>query len=284
MADHSDKPEFVGRILRAMVSVLVHGLCLFALFVMLWFGGGEWSRAAHEVLMDRSPTTDALLGLISAIVSRPSTTLNLLSLLLLIDLALLIYLDRSGVWRLGREVWCGTLLLAIVAVACFTGHALSGDTSRHFIHFLRGDEIETEQALKRLDQLAASWKLIGEERDGERTDPSELQHGRLVIERREGLSLYDKPWAYDTPAYAVRLTLAGEEHQGRVAVHIPWLPPEEIELNFENEIPQWGVYRFEDHRLELCLSPAGTYGPVFDFTTKGTPNTLYVFQRMDGTP
>jgi hypothetical protein len=287
MADQPEKPGLVGRILRAMPSVLVHSLCLSALLLLLWVGGGNWSRAADEVLMERNPTTDALLGLISAIVHHPSTTLVLLSLLLLIDFTLLVYLDRSGARRLGRDIWSGTLFVAMVAVAFLTAYSLSSDASRHLNNMNRGDDIRRrQQGLKRLDQFAGIWKLIEEEHHGERTDQTESQHGRLVIERREGEGAESEN--NRTANATMSLTLAGEERRGTVSFNIARWPPEYVVLIYENNVRQEGIYRFEDNRLELCLAPVGTYPSSIDFSTKESPNALYVFERVethfDGTP
>jgi uncharacterized protein (TIGR03067 family) len=300
MLDHSKKPGLGGRLLRAMPSVLVHGLCLFALFELLGLGGGGWSRAADEVLLERnpttdallglmsaifhhpSPTTDALLGLVSAIVHHPSNTLVLLLVLLLIDFTLLIYLDRSGVWRLGRELWSGTLFVAIVTVAFLTAYSLSSDASRHWNHLARGHDIRRQQELRRLGQLAGNWRLVSEERDGETIGESELKSGELVIERREGLWIYDggAEKGYNRPAYAMSLTLAGEERHGKVAVRIRVFTPEHIDLNYENKGYQEGIYRLDDNRLELCLSPSGSRDWPTEFSTKDSDNVLYVFERV----
>lgn len=163
------------------------------------------------------------------------------------DFTLLIYLDRFGVWRLGRELWSGTLFVAIVAVAFLTAYSLSSDASRHLIHLVRGRDIARQQALKRLDQLAGSWKLTGEEHHGEPTVQTESQHGRLFIERPEGLWI-DGGGAengYNMPAYTISLTLAGEERHGKVAVRIGRFTPEYIDIEFENDVHRGGIYRFE---------------------------------------
>ena len=59
-------------------------LCLSALFILLWVGSAEWFRRSREVLMELSPTTVALVGLISKIEYHPWTTLVLLSFLRLL--------------------------------------------------------------------------------------------------------------------------------------------------------------------------------------------------------
>ena len=252
----------------AVVGALVHA----GLWLLLFAGLGsvlvEQRRLFDELHIQLPHATRWALNFGRILYAEPILAVMGLLALLGLDGFLLYRLDRGG-YRVLRELWSGLVVALPVAAFAIVAGAV-GLAHNKLTQALTRPNVAQSQAERAVEQkLTGKWKLVALEKDGAAAPVP------LVT-----LTVTGRKFTWES---------ADEPQGGSLFVNVA-RNPMGVVMWFgdagSDRVPgltRNGLLKVTADRLVLCLGQSDTFGENLpaDFTTKGTANELFTFEKVE---